>query len=368
VRETVGASSFELQFGGRKLMRVETDAVHGDSAMRWLVRPRCVLLMRSHASEQALAAAPGVARFLLDELALRVLSDFDTVADCHAAAVRARSDVALRVLDARNRAEVDLVVCLGGDGLLLHICASVFGEQVPPIVAFNLGSLGFMNPFEFPQLRPVLRRVVSTDVLHSATVRSRLSLSIARRNGSDDSVTAERHQVLNDIVLERGVDPGLSNLEVFCDDVLLTQVQADGVVVASPTGSTAYSLSASGSMCHPAVRAMLLTPICPHSLSFRPVVLPEACCLTIRAAAHARRGAALRVDGRSVGKLARHDSLLVRSSADPVVCFARRSASADWYASVRKCLHWNETAAELPGDIDTLLDDSFRYARVRASD
>jgi NAD kinase len=89
------------------------------------------------------------------------------------------------------------------------------------------------------------------------------------------------HTVLNEVVIDRGSSPYLSNLDVFCDDLHVTTVQADGLIVATTTGSTAYSLSAGGSMVHPQVPAILVTPICPHSLSFRPLLFPDAAELKI---------------------------------------------------------------------------------------
>uniref|UniRef100_A0A7S1EQG3 NAD(+) kinase n=1 Tax=Timspurckia oligopyrenoides TaxID=708627 RepID=A0A7S1EQG3_9RHOD len=347
------SNTFLIQYGSRVLAQVEKSTSLQESNLKWMRIPSTVLLMRSNASEIAIEKAPSVVHFLLDELHLRVLTDYDTVADCSKAHVKSS---ALEVFGSHNRESVDLVICLGGDGLLLHICSDLFGRSVPPVVAFNLGSLGFMNPFEFSQIRPVLRRILRTDILHSATVRQRFSLSISRRDlGADGNgiYRAEQHEVLNDVVLERGLDPGLSNLEAYCDDVLLTRVQADGLVVATPTGSTAYSLSANGSIVHPSVSAILMTPICPHTLSFRPIILPDTCCLTIRPSDTARRGASLRVDGRAVGRLAKNESLLVRKSSWPVVCFAKTSCSEDWYASVRKCLHWNEMMMEMPFEVDS---------------
>ncbi|KAA8493590.1 NAD(H) kinase 1 [Porphyridium purpureum] len=342
-----------LTYYGRE-MAVLDAASDGEVALRYLHRPERVLLIRSHASEAAIALAPRVVKFLSSELGLLVYSDEGCVEQVRESGALDCRDQILP-FDARIRPEIDLVVCLGGDGLLLHICSQMFGAGfLPPIASFNLGSMGFMNPFDHTQVFDVLRRIVTrSNDKHPATVRSRLSLSISRK-GADGHFHVEQTQVLNDIVLERGNDPGLSNLDAYCDGVLLTRVQADGCVISTTTGSTAYSLSCNGSMVHPMVKAILFTPICPHSLSFRPIILPDTCALIVKPADNARRGAQVRVDGRSIGPLDKQESLLISKSAWPVVVFARRSTSEDWFASVRKCLHWNEMMLEMPFEVDSM--------------
>ena len=107
----------------------------------------------------------------------------------------------------------------------------------------------------------------------------RLSCTVCR---SDNSSNQETFQILNDLVVDRGPSANLCKLDLFVDEIHLTQVHADGLVVSTPTGSTAYSLSAGGSLVHPEVQSMLLTPICPHSLSFRPMLLPDSVKLKIQ--------------------------------------------------------------------------------------
>eukprot|EP00957_Ditylum_brightwellii_P186875 14230762-Ditylum_brightwellii.AAC.1 len=103
------------------------------------------------------------------------------------------------------------------------------------------------------------------------SMRMRLDCRVINREG----VVRARFNVLNEVTIDRGSSPYLANLECFCDNVHLTTVQADGVILSTPTGSTAYSMAAGGSVVHPAVPAILVTPICPHVLSFRPMVLPD---------------------------------------------------------------------------------------------
>ncbi|CAM9460073.1 unnamed protein product [Laminaria digitata] len=175
---------------------------------------------------------------------------------------------------------VDFVVTLGGDGLLMY-SNTLFRRSVPPHLCFNLGSMGFLSPFEFELMKEEVRHIMSGGM--KVSLRMRLSARIIR-----DDQTSEAFHALNEIVIDRGSSPYLTNLECYCDEQFLTTVQADGLIIATPTGSTAYSMSAGGSMVHPCVPAILFTPICPHSLSFRPIVFPDTVVLRLRMPQEAR--------------------------------------------------------------------------------
>jgi len=186
--------------------------------------------------------------------------------------------------------------------VLLH-ASHLFKQSVPPIVTFNLGSLSFLTTFEFRDFKKALEDVIygipdsadtsickipecySEGVL--VTLRMRLLCEIYRHNSDQP---AKSYECLNEVVVDRGASPYLTNIECFENGRPITrvatrlsvtlecikmQVQADGIMLATPTGSTAYSVAAGGSMVHPHVAAILVTPICPHSLTFRPVILPD---------------------------------------------------------------------------------------------
>eukprot|EP00611_Tribonema_gayanum_P026953 TRINITY_DN6537_c0_g1_i2.p1 TRINITY_DN6537_c0_g1~~TRINITY_DN6537_c0_g1_i2.p1 ORF type:complete len:411 (+),score=98.38 TRINITY_DN6537_c0_g1_i2:80-1312(+) len=152
---------------------------------------------------------------------------------------------------------VDLVVTLGGDGLMMH-SSTLFRQAVPPHLCFNLGSMGFLTPFDLQSLKDDIRGAVDGAAV-KISLRMRLSARIVRAGKPGCT-----YHALNEVVVERGGNPHLSLIECFCDDQFLTTVQADGLIIATPTGSTAYSMSAGGSMVHPSVPAILFTPICPH--------------------------------------------------------------------------------------------------------
>ncbi|CCF56974.1 hypothetical protein KAFR_0B06770 [Kazachstania africana CBS 2517] len=171
--------------------------------------------------------------------------------------------------------KADLLVTLGGDGTILH-GVSMFKSQVPPVLAFSLGTLGFLLPFDFKEHKEIFNKVLNSRAkcLH----RTRLECHVIKKNDGESSVI----HAMNDIFLHRGSSPHLTNLDIFVDGEFLTRTIADGVVFSSPTGSTAYSLSAGGSIVSPLIPSILLTPICPRSLSFRPLILPHSSHIKIR--------------------------------------------------------------------------------------
>lgn len=150
-------------------------------------------------------------------------------------------------------------------------------------MAFHLGSLGFLTPFQFDNFEEQVTNVLEG---HAAlTLRSRLRCIIVRKNekkekelpllhGTNTQKPSTNILVLNEVVIDRGPSPYLSNIDLFLDGKHITSVQGDGLIVSTPTGSTAYAVAAGASMIHPSVPAIMVTPICPHSLSFRPIVVP----------------------------------------------------------------------------------------------
>lgn len=224
----------------------------------------------------------------------------------------------------RFDSKVDLVSTLGGDGTILR-AASLFANSptVPPVLSFGMGTLGFLGEWSFKEHKRALREVYvsgaeirggnhdmepvrpveSSDVspagwstirgMHMGSsrnarvlLRNRLRVGVFDREGRQ--VNAQNHAsegsvyAMNEVILHRGRDPHLAIVELFVGGRFLTEAVADGMIVSTPTGSTAYSLSSGGSIVHPLVSSLLLTPICPRSLSFRPLVLPANTPITMR--------------------------------------------------------------------------------------
>jgi len=233
--------------------------------------------------------------------------------------------------------KIDFVVCLGGDGTLLY-ASSMFQQSVPPIMSFHLGSLGFLTPFKFEDFEAQVTYVLEG---HAAlTLRSRLRCILIKKE--EASVKPSTNQlVLNEVVINRGPSPYLSNIDLYLDGKMITSVQGDGLIVSTPTGSTAYAVAAGASMIHPSVPAVMVTPICPHSLSFRPIVVPAGVELKISVSPDSRNTAWVSFDGRKRQELCHGDSLTVTTSIYPIPSICAQDQITDWFDSLAECLHWN---------------------------
>ena len=242
---------------------------------------------------------------------------------------------------------VDFAVTVGGDGTVLWT-SSLFNGPCPPLLAFNMGTLGFMTPNTPNEHEETLRAFTSRAV--QLNLRRRLACRVVRatRDARGRVVgTAEESTctVLNEIVVDRGPSPYLTNVEVFCDGAYITQVQGDGLIIATPTGSTAYSLAAGGSMVHPQVPGILFTPICPHSLSFRPLVFPDSVMLRVQVPLTAKNPAFVAFDGKGRQELRPGDAveLCISRWALPEVCM--EPPTVEWVSAITNGLHWNRATS-----------------------
>lgn len=240
----------------------------------------------------------------------------------------------------------DLVLTLGGDGTVLFT-SWLFQRIVPPILSFSLGSLGFLTNFEFAQYRPALDKIMCETGMR-VNLRMRFTCTVYRyqknvAQGSPQHIEAEQFEVLNELVIDRGPSPYVSNLELYGDNDLLTVVQADGVIFSTPTGSTAYSLSAGGSLVHPDIPAILLTPICPHTLSFRPMLLNDSMLLRIAVPLKSRATAYCAFDGKGRVELRQGDHVTIAASQYPFPTVL--SQPTEWFDSISRTLRWNSRGA-----------------------
>nr|XP_060615019.1 NAD kinase isoform X2 [Anolis sagrei ordinatus] len=256
--------------------------------------------------------------------------------------------------------QIDFIICLGGDGTLLY-ASSLFPGSVPPVMAFHLGSLGFLTPFNFENFQSQVAQVIEGNA--ALVLRSRLKVKVVKehrekkmmiQNGIEENGVmpppslekevfkqAIQYQVLNEVVVDRGPSSYLSNVDVFLDGHLITTVQGDGVIVSTPTGSTAYAAAAGASMIHPNVPAIMITPICPHSLSFRPIVVPAGVELKIMLSPDARNTAWVSFDGRKRQEVCHGDSISITTSCYPLPSICFQDPVSDWFESLAECLHWN---------------------------
>ena len=192
-----------------------------------------------------------------------------------------------------DRSEVpehcDLAVVLGGDGTLLSAARAV-GNRAIPLLAVNLGGLGFLTSISTQDLFPELERALAGD--HHLTRRKMLRVCLKRKN----QIIAE-YQALNDVVIAKSTIARIVDLEAWAGESFICAYKADGLIISTPTGSTAYSLSAGGPIVFPTVDAFCLTPICPHTLTNRPLIVPSR--MPIRIVSRAmHEDAYLTVDGQ----------------------------------------------------------------------
>ncbi len=172
--------------------------------------------------------------------------------------------------------DVDCVFVLGGDGTFLSAVRWI-GDQDIPILGIKFGEVGFLAEIAEENLYPAAEKVLRGDFILRS--RMRLSVKVVRGNKFRAQET-----VLNDVVINRGALARLAHIETHIDDHYLTTYSADGLIVATPTGSTAYSLAAGGPVIHPAVPGIILTPTCPFTLTNRPLIVPESANISIRLA------------------------------------------------------------------------------------
>ncbi|KAI3406206.2 UTR1 [Candida oxycetoniae] len=233
----------------------------------------------------------------------------------------------------------DLVVTLGGDGTVLYV-SNLFQKIVPPVLSFALGSLGFLTNFKFGDYKEHLNQCIASGV--KANLRMRFTCRVHTAEGK---LLCEQ-QVLNELVVDRGPSPFVTMLELYGDGSLLTVAQADGLIIATPTGSTAYSLSAGGSLVHPGVSAISVTPVCPHTLSFRPILLPDGMFLKVKVPSSSRSTAWCSFDGRVRTELKKGYYVTVQASPFPFPTVI--SSKTEYIDSVSRNLHWNIREQQKP--------------------
>jgi len=224
--------------------------------------------------------------------------------------------------------ESDLIVVLGGDGTLLSIARRTDGRT--PILGVNMGELGFLTEVVESEAMPMLARVLAGRY----ELDRRMTLNAALERGGR---VVHRFRALNDVVITNGALARIIDFAVTVDGLPLCAYRADGLIVATPTGSTAYSLSAGGPIVEPTVEVLLVSPISPHTLSNRPVVLRPSALVRI-AIAPGQQDVLLTIDGQEGMPLAGGDVVAVRRSPQPVALV--RSPHRTYYEVLRSKLRW----------------------------
>lgn len=226
---------------------------------------------------------------------------------------------------------VELIVVLGGDGTLISVAREVCDPRIP-ILGVNLGSLGFLTEITRGELFLSLEKVLAGD--YEVTERMMLE-AVVRRNGDE----AGRFCVLNDVVINKGAIARIIDMEVWVDDAYLTTFKADGLIIATPTGSTAYNLSAGGPIISPGLHCFVISPICPHMLANRPLIVADT--VSIRIEVKFRdQDVVLTADGQVGMELQAGDVVEIRKSRRNTRLI--KSPSKNYFEVLRTKLGWGE--------------------------
>lgn len=226
---------------------------------------------------------------------------------------------------------VDCIVVLGGDGTLISVARKVGNLRVP-ILGVNLGSLGFLTEITLDGLYDELERVLADDF----TVSDRIMIQAGIQRQGEQIAD---YQVLNDVVINKGALARIVDMEVWVDDDYLTTFKADGLIVSSPTGSTAYNLAAGGPIIYPGLRCLVITPICPHMLTNRPIIVSDESVIRIIMRFDDER-VFFTADGQVGMALQAQDVVEIRKAE---MCTRLiKSASKEYFEVLRTKLRWGE--------------------------
>eukprot|EP00703_Trepomonas_sp_PC1_P003490 JAP93116.1 ATP-NAD kinase family protein [Trepomonas sp. PC1] len=275
-----------------------------------------------------------------------------------------------------TKQKVDLAIVIGGDGSVLY-AAALFPNKSPPIAVFNSGSMGFLAPFSPHLLHKEIKHLINGPLV--ITKRARLQAFVLKNKPKlcqtpfveNQAQTHSRQQstmkqyvnqqqlpgnqpavyqppigtkmytCLNEVYISRGYSNFLTNLQCYMNKLYFGTIQADGLLISTPTGSTAYSLSAGGVPVQPNVEAILFTPICPHVMTSKQLILSDKVQLKVKVAKAARGTAVATFDGRGSLELFQGDSLVIqRCQYDlPTICL--ENEQMDFITALKRCLNWN---------------------------
>ncbi|MBP2674241.1 MAG: putative inorganic polyphosphate/ATP-NAD kinase ((P)/ATP kinase)(ppnK) [Deltaproteobacteria bacterium] len=282
---------------------------------------KCIGIIAKHTDPRAESIVSDLCKWLKGQ-------GREVVYDRETAALIGRSDGILR---SKLPERCDFVVVIGGDGTLLS-AARVVGGSGKPILGVNLGGLGFMTAIILEELYPVLERILRDEVEYDERM-----MLVAHVHRLGERVAD--YSVLNDVVINKGAMAKIIDIRVTVDEQYLSTYKADGLIISSPTGSTGYSLSAQGPIVYPTLHTILITPICPHMLTFRPLLVPDT--MVVRAEMLSKgTDVFLTLDGQ-VGFGLREGDVIEVKKSNAKLRFIR-SPFRDYFTVLRTKLKWGE--------------------------
>lgn len=232
----------------------------------------------------------------------------------------------------------DIILVFGGDGTFLGV-ARLACKHGTPILGINLGGLGFLTEVTVDEIHAVAERIISGDY----EIENRKMLQASIRRGEE---TIDSYDVLNDVVINKGAVARVIDLSIYIDGSHVTTYKADGIILSTPTGSTAYNLSAGGPIVHPGLRVIIITPICPHTLTNRPLIVPSDMKVEIKVSTH-EPDTYLTLDGQIGIRLNSGDFVEVHKSESSVKLI--KSPFRDFFTILKTKLMWGERYAKISG-------------------
>ncbi|KAK5574998.1 hypothetical protein RB653_010253 [Dictyostelium firmibasis] len=347
---------------------------------QWLQKPKTVLIIKKHKDKKTSAWLNTIASWLKLTHGMRVLVEPNVTIPSEAQSyLETYSEEESHLLGK----VVDFVVTLGGDGTLLHV-SSLFKQDVPPIISFHMGTLGFLMPFSVENYQESITNVIKGEFL--CTNRMRLICDIYSKqqplhpilspnipqltpfdtsiytnnnnnnnniisnnnnnnNNNDEMKLIKSFQVLNEVTLHRGSNPHLTTINCTINGHNLSDIVGDGLIVATATGSTAYSMSCGGPMVHPCINCILLTPICPSSFSSKPALLPDDSILRLMMISQKGRSISATFDGTRSIKIEQGDYMVIRKSQYPLLTINKTNETTDWVHGNGKLIEMSEKSS-----------------------
>lgn len=332
----------------------------GTHAFRWGAEPRNILLVKKRGDDKVTASLVDIVQHIEHKYPhMNIIVEQDVWHALHHRFPKLHTFSNPRALTRKT----DFVITIGGDGSVLHVSSLFDQSAVPPVLSFSMGTLGFLLPYDIGAYPNAIEDVLQSRI--TLLLRMRMSMSLWSEPEQclylDGETSCRELHFMNEVVFHRGRNSHMTIMDAQVDGEHLTRAIADGLILSTPTGSTAYSLSAGGPIVHPSVATMVLTPISPRSLSFRTILLPSSSEIRISVASQSRAPAEVSADGRTVCTLEARQSARVQMSPYPIPCVnlapdahARRAGGAalsprdDWVRDINTLLRFN--ASFVPRD------------------
>ncbi len=236
----------------------------------------------------------------------------------------------VKVTEGKVSAGSQAVVVLGGDGTLLHVASQAYANQIP-LLGINLGGLGFLTEIHLDEMESALESLISGEV--EIDKRMMLHVTVEMSNGK-----IEEYYALNEIVITKGPFAKIIKIPTWIGNAFLTSYRGDGLIISTPTGSTAYNLSAGGPILHPNLEALVLTPICPFALSARPLILPGEATVEIPFPRAVKENINIVVDGQIGHEIGSGDKIVLKKAPNHLQLI--KSPLRNYFTILREKLGW----------------------------